>query len=419
MNRHHAHLFIAGVLIAVLNLAPTRVQGATVDDFEPRVHTSTSHGSLPYRILKPAGYTPSQSYPLVLFLHGAGSRGNDNVGQFNQPGPLEFVSDSAAAKYPAFMVLPQCPSNQQWVDTPWSKGSYVLGDVPESNEMKMVIEILDALAKEFSIDPKRVYVSGISMGAFGTWDILTRYPERFAAAVPMSGGGSPSTSDRIKAIPIWNFHGSRDSTVPVEASREIVAALEAKNGIIRYTEYPEGHGGWTKQYRTAGLVDWMFSQVRGEVGPPFPSDNMGGMGGNAGQGGQGGGGNSGSAGNAGSGGSGAAGNSGGAAGGSGGSTSPNEGGTGGGGAAGGDSGNEGGAAPPMGGNAASGGAGGSEGGAGGSDDDEDDDDDDSDSGPSEPSSNGAGCSAGGASAGSPWAFVLAGLFLLLQRRRRS
>jgi predicted esterase len=160
------------------------------------------------------------------------------------------------------MVVPQCPPGEQWVDTPWAEGSYTFDEVPISNELEAVLSILDDLAAEFSIDPSRVYVSGISMGGFGTWDILMRAPERFAAAIPLSGGASPSSAELIADIPVWNFHGSEDVVVPVAASREIVLALEALDADITYTEYASGHDQWTEQYQTAGLVEWLFSQAR-------------------------------------------------------------------------------------------------------------------------------------------------------------
>ncbi len=231
------------------------------NDFEARIFNDPA-GDLPYRLLIPAGYDAAQKYPLVLALHGAGERGNDNCNQFGQPGPLNFASTEAAAKYPAFVVFPQCPSGQQWVDTPWANGSYVLSNVPVSNEISAVLKVLVELQQEFSIDANRLYVTGISMGGFGTWDIMVRNPDLFAAGVPMSGSGSPSSAALIKSLPIWNFHGNTDTVVPTLGSQEMVAALKAVDSPVVYTEYPGGHDGWTTQYNADGLVDWLFSQAR-------------------------------------------------------------------------------------------------------------------------------------------------------------
>jgi len=166
-------------------------------------------------------------------------------------------------KHPSFVLTPQCPQGKQWVNTSWGKGSYSVGKIAISEEMTLALEILDEVMKKYSIDPARVYVSGQSMGGYGSWDALLRRPKLFAAAIINCGAGDPSHAESIKDIPIWNFHGDKDSTVPTRGSREMVEALQRVNAKIKYSELPGvGHDCWTKGWKTPELGDWLFKQAR-------------------------------------------------------------------------------------------------------------------------------------------------------------
>lgn len=227
---------------------------------EARIWTSESGGTLPYRVYEPVGYNPAAEYPLVLCLHGAGGRGTNNLGLGVTA--RKILSDpQVQSRYPAFLVTPQCPLNERWVDTPWSDGSYSIDEVPVSDEMLMVVEIVESLKGEFSIDPARVYVTGQSMGGYGTWDVVLRYPHMFAAAIPVCGGGDLTKAAQIAHLPIWAFHGDADPVVPVSASRDMATALEAVDGNILYTEYPGVlHDSWFNAWNEDELVPWLFSQ---------------------------------------------------------------------------------------------------------------------------------------------------------------
>lgn len=229
---------------------------------EPRVFTGANGSTLPYRLVIPAGYDASKVYPLVLCLHGAGGRGIDNQGK----GCQAFTTLSSAevqAEYPAVLLMPQCPTGAQWVDTPWSDGSYSLDKIAISQPMRLVLEILDSAQKEFSIDPARIYISGQSMGGYGSWDFILREPNRFAAAAIVCGAGDPSKAERIAGLPIWVFHGDADPTVPVSGSRDMVAALKAVGGNVKYTEYPGvEHKSWGRAWKEKDLVPWLFSQKK-------------------------------------------------------------------------------------------------------------------------------------------------------------
>ena len=132
-----------------------------------------------------------------------------------------------------------------------------------SESMKLVLELLDKTLKECPVDERRVYVTGLSMGGYGTWDIVQRYPNLFAAAMPMCGGGDPALARTIREVPIWAFHGDSDKAVPVKRSRQMVSALWQCDGNVRYREYPGvGHNCWEAAYSDAAVLDWFFSQTR-------------------------------------------------------------------------------------------------------------------------------------------------------------
>ena len=127
--------------------------------------------------------------------------------------------------------------------------------------MKLAVEILDLVTDEFNIDSNRVYVTGQSMGGYGTWDLILRYPKRFAAAVPVCGAGDPASAKRIAHIPIWAFHGDRDKTVPTRGTQKMIEALKQAGGRAKYTEYEGvGHNCWTRAWKEKDLITWLFRQ---------------------------------------------------------------------------------------------------------------------------------------------------------------
>lgn len=227
--------------------------------FEPREFVGTNKSVLKYRLLKPLDYRPGKKYPLVLFLHGAGERGNDNAVTLKH-GAKELCNAERRKKYPAYIVIPQCPNDQKWSDVDWSKTS---SDHPEkaSDSMQNVKELLDSMVEDAGVDPNRIYITGLSMGGYGTWDAIARYPGFFAAAAPICGGGDPKMAERFKKLPIWCFHGEADPVVKVIRSREMIDALKALGSEPKYTEYPGvQHDSWTATYANPDLYDWMFAQ---------------------------------------------------------------------------------------------------------------------------------------------------------------
>jgi predicted peptidase len=228
---------------------------------EPLVFKDKDGRQLPYRLMKPDGYDAGKKYPLVVFLHGAGERGTDNAKQMTHGVP-QFASKENRAEYPCFLIAPQCPANVKWVDVDWSAASHT---IPKemTEPARLTIELIEAIAKEFSIDKKRIYITGLSMGGFGTWDLVARYPDLFAAAVPVCGGADEATAEKIKNLPIWAFHGGKDGVVKTVRSRNIIAALEKAGGKPKYVEYPNiGHDAWNPAYKDAEMFKWLFAQTK-------------------------------------------------------------------------------------------------------------------------------------------------------------
>ena len=216
------------------------------------------NGELLYRQYLKEGETPETKIPLVLFLHGAGERGNDNAAQLKH-GVIPLVMYSRRKGFPMLLLAPQCPQNQMWVNTPWGARRHAMPG-PSSN-MSLVLKLIAEKRKSLPIDPDRIYVTGISMGGYGTWDIIQREPQLFAAAIPICGGGDTALAPKIRDIPIWAFHGDADGAVPVSRSRSMVAALWACDGKIRYREYPGmNHDVWTRTYNDPMVLDWFFRQ---------------------------------------------------------------------------------------------------------------------------------------------------------------
>ncbi|MBN2474476.1 MAG: prolyl oligopeptidase family serine peptidase [Pirellulales bacterium] len=236
-------------------------QAAPAEDanFEARTHTDSDGATLLYRLLKPdVSAAAEKKHPLLLFLHGAGERGADNKAQLTWG---REMMKTAAEKYGAFVIVPQCPTGKKWAEVDWSKSTH---EMPEkvSESMGLALEVIAKLQKEYPIDPDRLYVMGLSMGGYGTWDIIQRRPDLFAAAVPICGGGDEKAADRIQ-IPVWAFHGDRDGAVPVSRSRNMIAAIKAAGGKPKYTEYPGvGHNCWSTAFADPEMLKWLFSHKR-------------------------------------------------------------------------------------------------------------------------------------------------------------
>jgi len=241
-------LFTLILLFSLLSCAITRrhalkVTGQTPHKFQQTLKKTVS---LNYLLHLPQDYSTSKKdYPLILFLHGAGERGDD----------LELVKIHGIPKiveqqkdFPFIAISPQCPIDRWWVD-PWL--------------IEALNALVDKITGKYRVDESRVYLTGLSMGGFGTWALSMMYPEKFAAIAPICGGGMPWMAFRIKDVPVWAFHGAKDPVVPIQRSEEIVEALKKVGGNIKFTIYPDaGHDSWTETYNNPELYQWFLEHQK-------------------------------------------------------------------------------------------------------------------------------------------------------------
>ena len=188
------------------------------------VYDDGAGNTLPYRLFLPPGHDePGVEFPLVLFLHGAGEIGTDNLAQVSAH--IDgLINVTRGESHPAFLLAPQVQPGQGSWSALWSPTEL-------APAMELTLELIDQIEGLYPIDTSRRFVTGLSMGGFGTWDVVAKRPEMFAAAAPMSGGGDPNQAVNLRDIPIWNFHGSGDRTVEPDRSREMIAAIEQAGGV--------------------------------------------------------------------------------------------------------------------------------------------------------------------------------------------
>lgn len=233
--------------------------------FEAREYADQDGNVLRYRLLKPVEFDPAERYPLVIFLHGSGERGEDNRAQLKH-GAVEFCQPERRQQFPCYVLAPQCPAGMKWANYEKRDEGIQMLDEP-SPQLRLLMELVQAMLDDSAIDKNRVYLTGLSMGGYGSWDALARWPEFFAAAVPICGGGDTKTASRFSHVPVWCFHGDQDTSVPVEYSRSMIQALQSAAGTPKYTEYPGvGHDSWTETYQNEALYQWLFEQRRRSSG---------------------------------------------------------------------------------------------------------------------------------------------------------
>ena len=221
--------------------------------------------TLRYRVLFPENYDRNKSYPLVLFLHGSGECGNDNEKQLTHGASL-FTNLSNRKNYPAFIIFPQCPANQEWVtyhDLTENTFEFIDGKEP-AKSLGLAKKLVDFYTKNEAVDSRRIYVLGISLGGMGTFDIICRYPKTFAAAIPICGAVNPERLKKAKKMPIRMYYGDSDNSVSPEYSRNAYIELKAEGSqLVERVEYPGvGHNSWTPAFAEPDFLKWMFSQKK-------------------------------------------------------------------------------------------------------------------------------------------------------------
>jgi len=222
--------------------------------------TNAKGDKLNYRLLTP-DYDTISKYPLVIFLHGSGERGNDNESQLKW-GVSNFATDQAMSLRPAFVLAPQCPENERWSNFDRNDKNHDLSLNPDpGKQIELLIELIHEFIEKHPVDKNRIYITGFSMGGYGTYDAIQRYPDLFAAAVPVCGAGDTSKAASIAHIPIWIFHGALDTAVNPLYSIDMVNALIDVGTNPGFTLYPQvGHFSWLKAYSDPNMMAWLFRQ---------------------------------------------------------------------------------------------------------------------------------------------------------------
>ena len=221
--------------------------------------------SLPYRLLLPEDYDIKKKHPLLVFLHGAGERGNDNELQLTH-GSDQFLTPAFRKQYPAIIVFPQCPKDAYWA-TILSREVPLKFSYSKRPKKNPTLDLVEGMLKEvlsnYAIDQSRIYVGGLSMGAMGTFELVYRNPKLFAAAFAICGGANPKIARKIRR-PMWRIdHGEADSVVPFTLSKQMVAALKKKKALVSFNRYPGvNHNSWDKVFADHSFLPWLFSQSK-------------------------------------------------------------------------------------------------------------------------------------------------------------
>ena len=260
-------IVITGIFSFVVTKSVSQTNVTKIAElFNARTHVSMQNDTMQYRLLKPLDYDSTKQYPLVVCLSGGAGRGTDNIKQIAGSKSAQVLSTlENRNKFPAFIFVPQCPPNSDWGRT--------LGKIERESLIKrgkdnqpsvksLVFEIIYALEEEFNIDTTRLYITGQSMGGSGAWHFILTHPQMFAAAIIVCGGANPDLAKNITDMPIWVFHGENDNRIPVDFSRNMIAAIKKAGGNPKYNEFPNiGHGSWHPAYDTPELLDWLFVQI--------------------------------------------------------------------------------------------------------------------------------------------------------------
>lgn len=256
---------IAPVIFSVLSVfllnAATFISEEIELRFQARSYRDARGFDLPYRLLIPERFVKGKKYPLVLFLHGSDERGNDNRKQLHV-GLHIFSSPERMRKNPCFIVAPQCPKGMMWADVDWKSDQHIMKKSP-TPALRASRDLITSLMGEFPIDGDRIYITGYSMGGFGAWEAVQRWPDFFTAAVPVCGGGDETIAEGIVHLPLWAFHGARDTIVNVTRSRRMIDAIVRAGGVPRYTEYRNiNHFSWGLVYADPKMHHWLFIQKK-------------------------------------------------------------------------------------------------------------------------------------------------------------
>jgi len=256
-------------ILFIFLLSPFLIKAQSKNSFDHGTFIAKGD-TLPYRILFPVDFNPAKKYPLIIVLHGAGERGNDNEAQLLWGSKL-FLKDTIRDRYPAIVVFPQCPANGWWANNKFEQDSLThktkfifTVDQPPTKPMVSLLGLVDQLLDKPYVNKHQVYIGGLSMGGMGTYEIIGRKPNIFAAAFAICGGDNTNNAKKYaKKVPLWIFHGEKDSVVPYTHSESMVAAIKNAGGDPKYTLYPnDDHNSWNDAFAEPMFMAWLFSHKK-------------------------------------------------------------------------------------------------------------------------------------------------------------
>jgi predicted peptidase len=228
---------------------------------KPYAYTNEAGEALICQLWAPQFPEQGKKYPLILFLHGSGECGKDNE-LHTRVGLPSLLKQLVLQPEPVILLAPQCQVGNWWVKSLAMRPDYHAAMEPTAS-LDLALELCRHLVQSKQADPDRIYITGLSLGGFGTWDAIQRDPSFFAAAVPICGGGDTRFAHSMKSLPIWVFHGRDDKNVHPDCSRRMVRAIKNAGGTINYTEYEYGsHAVWDQAYSEKGLIPWLLRQTR-------------------------------------------------------------------------------------------------------------------------------------------------------------
>jgi predicted peptidase len=255
-------------ILILMTFVLFQTQAQDFSKYEKSVFVNKSD-TLPYRILFPENFDSSKKYPLLLFLHGSGERGNDNEAQLKHGGKL-FLDQETRQNSPAIIVFPQCPADSYWANVEVERNNsgkplefkFQKGGRP-TKAMAALVGLTKRLTEKPFVDQEQIYVGGLSMGGMGTFEILRRKPKLFAAAFAICGGDNVKNVKKYKRVPLWIFHGEDDDVVPVAFSEKVVEALRDKDAEVKFTIYPGvKHNSWDNVFADTQFLPWLFSNSK-------------------------------------------------------------------------------------------------------------------------------------------------------------
>ncbi|MFC4701572.1 prolyl oligopeptidase family serine peptidase [Glaciecola siphonariae] len=259
------------LLVTLLLLLGLKAHATDFSQYEKHQYANADivqNQSLPYRMLMPDNFDAKKKYPLILMLHGAGERGDDNIAQLTH-GAEMFLTEQFRSTYPAIIVFPQAAKDDYWVNVDVKRDTRPIEftfkvDAAKTPSMQLLLGLVEELSNTPYIDSDKMAVMGLSMGAMGTYDIISTLPGTFKAAVPICGGGHPDLVNTMDlSAPVWAFHGELDDVVAVAESKKMVNAINAAGGNAKLTIYPDvKHNSWDNAFAEANLLPWVFSHLK-------------------------------------------------------------------------------------------------------------------------------------------------------------